>query len=71
MYANINFQTKEELMKAVRQGKKIYLRRAVSDLTVEYGAVDIEGPWGQYDPLWTARVVVQRGRIIKVSRWEV
>jgi len=70
MYASINFKTRGELVKAVRDGLVVSLKPETNEPVVEYGAIDIRGPWHYNSPLWTARVIVRRRHIIKVSRWE-
>lgn len=72
MYASINFQTKFELEKAVRDGLQVGLKPSlIGEQVPKFGAIDIEGPWFFKEPLWSAKVVITHGIIRKVSRWEV
>ena len=71
MFVTIDFATREELFLAVQAGRTVGVKPKTGEEAIQFGVIEVEGPWGyKFDPLWTARVVVRSGKIVNVSRWD-
>ena len=75
MYTGFNFKTKEDLVKAIKAGKKVtvFQSKIVGHYTHRGvptdGQVTIQGPWVTKDNKhhdWFAEAVIKDGRIVEV-----